>query len=83
MAKSSDDSGTVLHCWVSPRFAAEVRRLADEDQRSVSSLIRVALHGYAASDEQLGRREARSPSFSAPASAESTRVDVAGDGRES
>jgi hypothetical protein len=33
----------VVQAWVTPRFAREIKELADRDGRSVSSLIKVAL----------------------------------------
>ena len=37
------DKGRITASWVTPRFAAEVRELAEPDHRSVSSLIRLAV----------------------------------------
>ena len=42
MAKTKSP-GEVLQSWVSPSFAREVRELADQDGRSVSGLIKLAL----------------------------------------
>lgn len=42
MAKS-ENTGTVIQSWVTPKFAREVRELADQDGRSVSGLIKLAL----------------------------------------
>jgi hypothetical protein len=42
MAKS-ENTGTVVQAWVSPKFAREIKELADRDGRTVSNLIRVAL----------------------------------------
>jgi Ribbon-helix-helix protein, copG family len=43
MAAKSENTGTVLQSWVTPKFAREIRELAENDGRSVSNLIRFAL----------------------------------------
>ena len=39
----SENTGTVVHAWLRPEFAREIRELAARDGRSVSNLIKVAL----------------------------------------
>jgi Ribbon-helix-helix protein, copG family len=39
----SQNTGTVVHAWLRPEFAREVKELADRDGRSVSNLIKIAL----------------------------------------
>jgi hypothetical protein len=43
VSESEDRSAAVLHTWVTPKFAREVRELAETVGRSVSNLIKVAL----------------------------------------
>ena len=39
----SENTGTVVQAWVAPRFAREIKELADRDGRSVSNFIKLAL----------------------------------------
>ena len=43
MAVATKDTGVVVQSWVSPRLAAELKRYAEAERRSVSSTIRLAL----------------------------------------
>ena len=43
MAVATKDTGQVVQSWVSPTLAREIKQLADDDHRSVSALIRIAL----------------------------------------
>lgn len=40
---SAKSTGQVVHAWLRPEFAREIKELADRDGRSVSNLIQVAL----------------------------------------
>ena len=46
----SQNTGTVVHAWLRPEFAREVKELADRDGRSVSNLIKVALRDKLSED---------------------------------
>jgi len=39
----SKNMGTVIQSWVTPKFAREIKELAESDGRSVSNLIKLAL----------------------------------------
>ena len=43
MAVATKQTGVVLQSWVSPALAAELKRHAEAERRSVSSTIRLAL----------------------------------------
>jgi Ribbon-helix-helix protein, copG family len=39
----TENTGTVVQAWVRPEFAREIKELAEQDNRSVSNLIKLAL----------------------------------------
>jgi predicted transcriptional regulator len=53
-ADSPTSTGEVLQAWVSPELARELKQLAEQERRSVSAVIRLAL------EDQL-RRDGRRP----------------------
>jgi hypothetical protein len=65
-------TGVIVQSWVSPRLAAELKRRAEAERRSVSSTIRIALEDRLRLDAEGGRM-ARSRSAS-PAVTDQSRV---------
>lgn len=64
MAKTNSP-GEVLQSWVSPKFAREIRELAESDGRSVSSLIKVALRDRLSDETSPSTAEAARPAGAA------------------
>jgi hypothetical protein len=67
MARSSENTGTVVQAWVRPEFARQVKELANRDGRTVSNLIKVALRDrLETSPMGEDRRQAGVPRSPAP-----------------
>ena len=62
MATEQADKGRITASWVTPRFAAEVRELAERDHRSVGSLIRLAVEDRLATSAPPAIDKMASPS---------------------
>ena len=43
MAAATKSTGVVIQSWVTPQLAAELKRYAEAERRSVSAAIRIAL----------------------------------------